>query len=117
MKMIIENTYQMILLAGIIFFILGFITQKFPPKKINTFYGYRTNASMKNQKQWDFAQQYASTKMMQLAIAMMLCSFFKIILKEQNEKLISLIVLLSGVFYLLFTTEKAIRNKFPSDVD
>lgn len=117
MKIIIENTYQMLLLAGIVFFVMGFITKKFPPKKINSFYGYRTNASIKNQEQWDFAQQFAPIKIMQIAIAMIGCSFLKIILKDQNERLISLAILLAGVFYLLFSTEKAIRNKFPSNVN
>jgi len=117
MKIISENTYQLLLLAGIIFFITGFITKKFQPKKINAFYGYRTNASMKNQNQWDFAQQFASTKMMQIAIVMMLLSFFKMILKDQQERLISLCILLAGVFYLLYATEKAIRNKFTTHVD
>jgi uncharacterized membrane protein len=35
----------------------GLILYFFPPKKINSIYGYRTPRSMKNQSNWDFAQK------------------------------------------------------------
>ncbi|PWB20750.1 hypothetical protein DCO46_20195 [Flavobacterium sp. HTF] len=33
----------------------------FPPKSINSFYGYRTSNSMKSQAKWDFAQKFSAT--------------------------------------------------------
>ncbi|AIY79020.1 SdpI family protein [Clostridium cagae] len=39
----------MIIILGIIFIIIGFIFKAFPPKKINSIFGYRTLLSMKNQ--------------------------------------------------------------------
>jgi len=36
--------------SGLIFILAGFIMLKFPPKKINSLYGYRTSSSMKNQE-------------------------------------------------------------------
>jgi len=41
---------------------------KFPPKKINSIYGYRTASSMKNQLRWDFAQLYASKQMIKYGL-------------------------------------------------
>jgi uncharacterized membrane protein len=35
----------------------GLILYFFPPKKINSIYGYRTPRSIKNQSNWDFAQK------------------------------------------------------------
>jgi hypothetical protein len=40
--------------SGLIFMLAGFIMLKFPPKKINSLYGYRTSSSMKNQERVDY---------------------------------------------------------------
>lgn len=44
-----------ILLALIVIIIFGL----FPPKKINSWYGYRTINSQKSEKNWHFSQHYA----------------------------------------------------------
>lgn len=36
-------------------FLISIIFWKFPPKKINNFYGYRTPKATQNQQIWDFA--------------------------------------------------------------
>jgi len=41
----------------------GFIMLKWPPKKINSLYGYRTKRSMKNQENWDFSQVLSAKKL------------------------------------------------------
>lgn len=45
---------------------LGF--RKFPPKKINWYYGYRTKRSMANEDIWETANTYAMEKMVQLCL-------------------------------------------------
>lgn len=45
------------LTVALIFVFFGFILMKFPPKRINGVYGYRTLFSMKNQNTWDAAQK------------------------------------------------------------
>jgi len=42
--------------AGMLVFGIRF--GKIPPKKINSFFGYRTARSMKNQQTWDCAHRY-----------------------------------------------------------
>jgi uncharacterized membrane protein len=39
--------------------LFGWIFIYKPPKKINGWYGYRTNMSMKNQETWDYAHRVA----------------------------------------------------------
>ena len=51
-------------LVAVIFIALGFIMMKFPPKKINNIYGYRTPFAMKNQEIWDEAQRHGGFSMM-----------------------------------------------------
>ncbi len=47
-------------LTGLVFVAIGLLTKKFPPKKINWWYGYRTPRSMKNQDTWTEANRFAS---------------------------------------------------------
>lgn len=50
------------LLPGLIFIITGFIMKVKSPKEINSIYGYRTQRSMKNQANWEFAQVFSAKK-------------------------------------------------------
>lgn len=52
-------------LSGILT-IVFLITHFKPPKKINMFYGYRTTLSMKNERNWNYANKL-STKLLPLA--------------------------------------------------
>jgi len=112
-----EITNPMILLPlvlGLIFFIIGWIHLKFPPKKINHTYGYRTKSSMQSQEIWEFAQQFSAKEMIK-------GGFFFLILAglgtmvELNEILGTslMLILLIGFAILMFNrTEKAIHKNF-----
>ncbi|MES2274465.1 MAG: SdpI family protein [Bacteroidota bacterium] len=50
-------------LIGMVFLLVGFIQKKFPPKKINNLYGYRSPAAQKNQQTWDEANRYSAIRM------------------------------------------------------
>lgn len=45
------------LLPGILIVLIGGYWQKYPPKKINPLYGYRTPKSMKNMDTWNYANK------------------------------------------------------------
>lgn len=62
---------NMLMLFGGIFALVGFIQYRFPPKKRNHFYGYRTPASQRSQEAWDFAQRYSARLMIRLGLAML----------------------------------------------
>ena len=49
------NPFIYVLTTNGILFLLSIIFWKFPPKKINNFYGYRTHRSMLNEDIWQFA--------------------------------------------------------------
>ncbi len=42
---------------GFLLYITGWFYKKYPPKKINHLYGYRTKRTMANQEVWDFANK------------------------------------------------------------
>ncbi|MEK8179010.1 SdpI family protein [Flavobacterium buctense] len=113
----LENTLFISFLVGFIFLITALITLKFPPKKINYLYGYRTTASMKNQEVWDFAQRYSGIKMIQAGLFLMLISFVNVFLNFKDEFFtvaFGMVFIIAAVIYLFVSTEKAIRKNFPN---
>lgn len=49
------NAYIYVLSVNGLLFLMSLIFYFFPPKKINSLYGYRTHRTMSNQEIWDFA--------------------------------------------------------------
>lgn len=100
--------------GGLIFIIAGFIMHKFPPKKINSLYGYRTTSSMENQEKWDFAQNYSSKEMMKLGFLLFVSSLLSQITNFDNltNMFIGLGLMILIVILLLLRVEKAINIKF-----
>jgi uncharacterized membrane protein len=92
------------------FLIGGGLMLFFPPKNINGIYGYRTTRSMKNQKNWEFAQKYSARKMIQFS-AICLCLCLILFLIDSSGKwatLFGLTLSISGLIMVFYTTEKAI---------
>lgn len=56
------------LISAITLIPLGIILKFYPPKEINSIYGYRTKTSVKNQKVWDIAQKYCAYSFIILGI-------------------------------------------------
>jgi uncharacterized membrane protein len=99
-------------LVGIIFIITGIIMQVFPPKKINSLYGYRTNRSMQNQKKWDFAQKYSAKLLTVFGLALVLISSLNTFLNIQGdlEKIISAILIIGSFIFLVIKTESKLKD-------
>jgi len=100
--------------GGLIFIVAGFIMYKFPPKNINSLYGYRTSSSMENQEKWDFAQNYSSKEMMKLGFLLSISFLFSLITNFDNltNMFIGLGLMILMVIILLLRVEKAIKIKF-----
>jgi len=111
-----ENTLIIPFLTGVIFVITATITLRFPPKKINYLYGYRTPASMKSQQVWDFAQHYSGIKMFQGGLALVVISFVNLFLNlsEGLQVGVGLSLVIVPCVFLFFATERAIRKNFPN---
>ena len=112
-----NSLFMMPLMTGVIFIIAGYIVLKFPPKKINSFYGYRTSSSMKNQERWDFAQVYSSILMIYSGLGLTLLSVFGLLFKlsEGQGVLIGTIMIIIAALVVLYKTEKAINQKFKNE--
>jgi uncharacterized membrane protein len=98
-------------IVGFVFAVAALITLKFPPKKINSLYGYRTSRSMKNQENWDLAQRFSSQLMLKQGLIMLLLALILAVLPIPIEvaTLISLLLLVTSVIILFVLTEKRLN--------
>lgn len=100
--------------TGPIYMMAGFLMLKFPPKNINSLYGYRTGSSMDSQEKWDFAQPYSGKVMLQAGAALSLCALLGLFinLSELLGLLLGLVLLTIFTVYPIVKTERAIKRKF-----
>jgi uncharacterized membrane protein len=104
-------------LTALIFIVGGFILVKYPPKKINQLYGYRTESSMKNQARWDFAQKYAAQQMKLYGFILGLIALAGpfLPLPELVGVGLALVCVIGGSILLILSVERGIKNNFPAD--
>ena len=103
--------------TGIIFIITSIITLKYPPKKINVYYGYRTKSSMKSKERWDFAQNYSTDLLYKYGILLTLIGILSYFTSFPivTSTILSLVILSIVLGFLIYKTEKAIKEEFGSD--
>ena len=77
----LSTMFLILITVGPIYFLAGWILFQYPPKKINSLYGYRTTRSMKNQEIWDYAQKKSAKEMMKVGLIMGLFSMIDLIFK------------------------------------
>ena len=115
LNVMIENPLiNITLFGGLIFMVAGFLMYIFPPKDINSLYGYRTSSSMENKEKWNFAQNYSSKEMMKLGFFLSLSCFLSLITDFDNfiNMWIGLGLMILIVILLWLRVEKAIKIEF-----
>ncbi len=100
--------------VGILLLIISIFILKFPPKKINGWYGYRSASSMKSQERWDFAQIYSSRIMLKVALGMVFIGILgiKIQTSETLGTALALGTMIIMLGVMIYKTETAIHKKF-----
>ena len=115
--MITQDTIILVIpaLVGLAFIVTGLIMLRFPPKKINYFYGYRTPSSMKNQKNWDFAQTYSAKEFTKAGVILVLINSLLYAIKPELMyiPLTTVILIIGSVAYAVIRTEIAIKQLAP----
>jgi len=96
--------------------ILGaLLSARWPAKRINHLYGYRTKKSMSSQEIWDFAQRYYPEVMLKLGFILTFCSLPGLFMNNMNQTLASISGLAFSVILvllLIYSTDKKLDNKF-----
>ena len=95
------------LLLGVIFSVCGFLLSRYPPKKINSIYGYRTRQSMSSQLKWDLAQVHSGKLMFRSGLLLTLIGvvFWFIPLSDGLEVIIGTSFLVIFCIVLFQSTE------------
>lgn len=109
------DSFTYVLTTNGVLFIISIIFWKFPPKKVNNLYGYRTPKAMQNQKIWDFAntifnQAFLKYSGFGLLAALLLASITKVELKWEPMIFVALSIVVS-----IITTERAINENFTEE--
>ena len=96
-------------------FLLSILFYKFPPKKINSLYGYRTVKAMQNQQIWDFANGVFNKNLLiysgiSLLGSLLLASFTSKELTWQPMLLVLLSVLVS-----IIKTERGLSDNYTEE--
>ena len=107
--------YIYILTTNGVLFLISIIFWKFPPKKVNNLYGYRTPKAMQNQQIWDFAnstfnQAFFKYSGFSLIAALLLASVSRVELKWEPMILVALSIIVS-----IIKTERSINDNFTDD--
>ena len=104
------------LLLGPLMILISYIFAKYPPKKINDLYGYRTKRSMRNQDCWDFANRHSIRLMWKISLVTCVVQAIGLIfLNERVALLTATIVLIASLIYSVYLTEKALKKTFDKE--
>lgn len=100
------------MLAGVCFLLAGVCVLIFPPKRINSLYGYRTSNSMKSQSSWDFAQRFSAREIIIWGTVLLVCSLVGLEYGPEGKlgTVIGLGILVVIVVVFIFRTERAIKR-------
>lgn len=107
--------FFMPLIIGPMLLIIFAFVKKFPPRKINSLYGYRTNKSMKTQESWDFAQTHSTELMLRYSFIYTLTfvlGFVTTWLNEGAAVVLSLLIMIAALSLPIIHTERELKSRF-----
>ena len=103
-------------LIGSLMLLISCVFAKYPPKKINDLYGYRTKRSMRNQDCWDFANRHSIRLIWKTSLLTCIVQAIGVILLDEGVALLTAtIVLVTTLIYSVYLTEKELKNTFDKE--
>ncbi len=110
-----ENQLMIGLGYCIFMLIISFIYFKYPPKKNNYLYGYRTKRSMQNNETWTFANKCAAKLLINFSIYSLFIPPFLYFLYPENNFIITIIIHTTLILSVLYFTELQLKIKFKKE--
>lgn len=95
------------MLHGLLVLLIGFILQRWPPRHVNWFYGFRTHYSMRNAENWHEGNRYYAKVILSIGFISL---FISLICYFTMPLLASLLVPL-GIMLLLFMGSIVLTNQ------
>ena len=110
------NAYIYVLSVNGLIFFLSLVFYFFPPKKINTFYGYRTHRSMLNQDIWNYANTlFTNALVLYSAICFAGALLLTYLNPEQMKSWIPMGLLAMTLLVCVIKTEQGITKNFDEE--
>jgi uncharacterized membrane protein len=96
----------------VLFNIISILFKLFPPKKINSLYGYRTNSSMKSESTWRIANRYFSNLLLllNLVLSISVLLFYSFNIKIEFVLLLELLGFVFALLIGIIMTEVKIKR-------
>jgi len=112
-EILLNPLFTIPVISGVSIIVVGAIMYYFPPKSINPFYGYRTNASMQSQAKWDFAQHYASIEMIVWGFVLVCCAAPGLFYTSNSlvDIFVGLLYIAVCIGILFFKTERQLKKQ------
>lgn len=93
-----------------VFFLITLLFYLFPPKKINSFYGYRTLTSKRSLKHWEMANKVSAKALLAVAGIMLIEAVLLSVYTDKSYERIILMTFVIGLAITFFITERKIRR-------
>lgn len=103
------------LIFGLVTLAFGLIPKIVRPKKINSWYGYRTPMSTINQETWDEGNRYSSNQYIIAGIILLIIGRASYAFVANKPYLVPLIAFVPVLAVTVFTTEKHLKKIFDSN--
>ena len=108
------NPYYYVLSINGLLFVFSILFYLFPPKKINSIYGYRTSKTMKNETIWSFANTFfVKQVVIYSAISLAMALLFVFLAKEVSWQPMAILILSLAVSVI--KTEQEINQNFDEE--
>ncbi|MEC1681868.1 SdpI family protein [Bacillus mojavensis] len=94
------------LVGGGLMIIAGLFIKLFPPKSINSVYGFRTRRSMSDQRLWNEANRYSAALMILSGLIVLVAG----VLLRSSFIILQLIMLFAACIITFMLTEKRLKH-------
>ena len=96
-------------------FLLSIIFWKYPPKKINNIYGYRTHKAMQNEQIWNFANTVFNKNLVIYAGVSFLGGLVFAIFATKELTWQPMVLVLLSILASILKTERALKDTFTDE--
>lgn len=109
------NPFTYVLSTNGLLFLISIIFWKFPPKKINSIYGYRTHKSMLNQQIWDFANKTFNQSFLIYSGLSFLAGLFLANFTANELTWQPMLLVVLSIIVCIVKTERALTDHFTEE--
>jgi uncharacterized membrane protein len=99
-------------ITSFVFLVGGLLWRRFPPKKINFWYGYRTRRSMANQEIWEYANDLGARMFLYLGAVELIIGLGAYFLYPDYAPTIALLAMLFGIGIGMYLCETQLNKRF-----